>query len=180
MRGRRWPRSPCPRTPGGTGRTNATRNDLGTLSPALREEDDGIARDPSSPILAGFLLLTPSTAPFRHEAPRSGPRKRCRLYLFWYIAVGSFNLCNRLREDFIQRGESNYYFICNRLPSQGLHLSELEGPVSPCTHLDFFFCETGSCLRQTHLQTLKVFSPCSEPSFSSQLLLLLSDSIHPA
>lgn len=61
----------------------------------------------------------------------SSPRERHRLHLFWYISVGSFNLRNRLREDFIQRGESNYHFICNPLPFRGLHPSELEGPGSP-------------------------------------------------
>lgn len=58
------------------------------------------------------------------------------LYLFWYITVGSFNLHNRLREDFIQWGESNHHFICSQLPSQGLQLSKPEGPGSMRTCLD--------------------------------------------
>lgn len=105
---------------------------------------------PSSPVFTGFLPFPPAALPYLTRGilqPMllcSSPRKRHRLYLFWYIAVGSFNLCNRLREDFIQWGESNYCFICNQLPSQGLNLSELEGPVSPCTCLGSF-CETGLC-----------------------------------
>lgn len=146
-----WPRNSCPHIPSRTTWTSASRNNPGMLNPALREEDVQIAWGPSSPIFTGFLPFTPAALLYLARGiPQpmllcSSPRKWHKLYLFWYIAVGSFNLCNRLREDFIQWGESNYCFICNQLPSQGLNLSEMEGPVSPCTCLDSFY-ETGLCL----------------------------------
>lgn len=145
MQGRRWSKSPRPHILSGTSRTNVIRNHLGILSCALMEEGDQMAWGAYSPIFIGFLLWSPASPPYLARGTHSltllcsSPRKRHGLYLFWYIAVGSFNLCNRLREDFIQWGESNYHFICNQLPSHGLHLSELEGPVSPCTCLDSFF-----------------------------------------
>lgn len=87
------------------------------------------------------------------------------LYLFWYITVGSFNLHNRLREDFIQWGESNHHFICSRLPSQGLQLSKPEGLGSTCTCPDDFG-------RQVHASNKSIcrclrFSASFQSHFSS-------------
>ena len=88
MRGRWWPRSPCPCIPGGTGWTNATRNVPGTLDPAAMEVDAQTASDPSSPVSRGYLPLTPATPPHiargtlqPDSAPQRPPREAQAVFI---------------------------------------------------------------------------------------------------
>lgn len=103
------------------------------------------------------------------------PCEKHRLYLFWNISVGSFNLCNRLREDFIQCWGKQLPFHLQLVAFPGFSIDQQYSVLS--AYVPVWILLGCGCFCQPSWLMLGTFQSASSAIFlsSSELILLLSD-----
>lgn len=126
--------SPCPCIPG---TTNATRNNLGIVNPASREEDQRADILPALFVQDSYSRLQVLAAPRTRHPAAQGCSAAAPAGGTGYIYSGTLQweavICVIASEKISFSGGKA---ITISFATSCLHLSELEGPVSPCICLD--------------------------------------------